>query len=86
MDSRTCQKLARDCGVLGKGLTRTDVDLIFTKVRGRGATRIDYAEFVEVTRQWAERRGETHEELVRTLAHAVKATQDDATAVVLDVR
>jgi hypothetical protein len=68
MDSRNCQKLARDCGICdGKYLTRTDVDLIFTKVKARGSHKIDFNEFLECTRQWADKKGISHEELLEML-------------------
>lgn len=79
MDSRTCQKLARDCGVTGPNLTKVDIDLIFVKVRGRGATKIDFAEFVEVTRQWALRKGMSHEELVDILVRSPGPTLNNVT-------
>lgn len=33
MEGKNFLKLCRDCRLLGKALTPTDVDLIFTKVR-----------------------------------------------------
>ncbi|OXB71380.1 UNVERIFIED_CONTAM: hypothetical protein H355_011883 [Colinus virginianus] len=45
MDGRTFVKLCKDCKVLDKFCTPTDVDLIFTKVKAKGAKTITFAEF-----------------------------------------
>jgi len=47
MDGRQFAKLAKDCDFLGKDLTLTDVDLIFTRVKSRSARKIYYAQFLE---------------------------------------
>ncbi len=41
MDGRGFAKLARDCGLLGAGLTPAQVDLVFSKVRGKARARRD---------------------------------------------
>jgi len=70
MDSRQCQKLARDCGLVDKRLTKVDIDLIFTSVKGRGEHRIDYLDFLECVRQWAEKKRMTYEELCDVIANS----------------
>ena len=92
LTSFRCQKLCRDCGLLGKDLSRTDVDLIFCKIRGRGEHGITFPEFVACTRQWAQRKGVPHEELVRgivtaggpTLNHVTEPDHDLFTEPVVD--
>jgi hypothetical protein len=39
MDGKTFAKVSKDCGVLDKKLTATDVDLIFAKVKTSAAVR-----------------------------------------------
>mmetsp|Transcript_19215 Transcript_19215/g.31531 ORF Transcript_19215/g.31531 Transcript_19215/m.31531 type:complete len:323 (-) Transcript_19215:24-992(-) len=64
MDSRACQKLAKDCRLISKSLTTTDVDLIFTKVKAMGERKISFAQFIECTRFWALKVKKSHAELV----------------------
>lgn len=46
MDNKTFAKFAKDCGLLDKKLTTTDVDLVFNKVKGSAAIRkITFAQF-----------------------------------------
>eukprot|EP00051_Salpingoeca_urceolata_P003208 m.56045 g.56045 ORF g.56045 m.56045 type:complete len:307 (+) comp12574_c0_seq1:248-1168(+) len=47
MDGTRFYKLCRECHLLSRKLTRTDVDLIFTKVKPRGGRRIDFATFCD---------------------------------------
>ena len=43
MDGKTFAKMAKDCKILDKKLTATDIDLIFAKVKDKTARRITYA-------------------------------------------
>jgi len=79
MDSRQCQKVARDCGLIDKRLTKVDVDLIFTAVKGRGEHRIDYLDFLECVRQWAEKKGISYEEICDMIAHSNGPTLNHVT-------
>jgi len=79
MESRQIQKLARDCGLLDKRLTKVDIDLIFTAVKGRGEHRIDYLDFLECVRQWAERKGMTYEDLCDQIANSHGPTLNSVT-------
>jgi len=45
MDGRGFAKLVKDCGLLDKKFTATDVDLIFAKVVTKGQRRIDLVQF-----------------------------------------
>jgi len=42
MDGKTFAKMAKDCKVLNKKCTNTDIDLIFAKVKERSARKINY--------------------------------------------
>ena len=42
MDGKTFAKLAKDCKILDKALTATDIDLIFAKIKDKAARKITY--------------------------------------------
>jgi len=42
MEGKSFAKIAKDCKLLDKKLTATDVDLIFAKVKDKAARRITY--------------------------------------------
>jgi len=43
MDGKTFAKLAKDCKILDKKLTATDIDLVFAKVKTKELRKIDFA-------------------------------------------
>ena len=57
MDSRTLQKFCKDNRLLSKRLTRTDVDLLFTRVKARGTKRITFEQFCECLHEMAAKKG-----------------------------
>jgi len=42
MEGKTFAKVAKDCGLLDKKLTATDIDLIFAKVKPKAERRITF--------------------------------------------
>jgi len=42
MEGKTFAKMAKDCKILDKNLTATDIDLIFAKVKDKAARKINY--------------------------------------------
>jgi hypothetical protein len=42
MDGKTFAKFAKDCGILDKKLTTTDIDLTFAKVKAKDARKINF--------------------------------------------
>lgn len=64
MDSRTFAKLCKETGLLDKKMTVTDCDLIFTKVKAKGAKRLGFSEFEEAIKEVAKRKGVSVEEVV----------------------
>jgi hypothetical protein len=42
MEGKTLVKFAKDCGLLDKHLTTTDIDLIFAKVKTKGSKKISF--------------------------------------------
>ena len=79
MDGAHFSKFCRDCKLLGKGLTSTDVDLIFTRVKPIGQRRIQYDEFVQALSMMAEKKNiplqVLTEEILAAGGPAVKATK-----------
>jgi len=45
MEGKTFAKFAKDCKILDKNLTATDIDLIFAKVKDKAARKINFAQF-----------------------------------------
>jgi len=45
MDGAKFCKLAKDCKIIGKNVTTTDVDILFNKAKGKGARRLDFQAF-----------------------------------------
>jgi len=45
MDGRTFVKFCKDSGLFDKAFTQTDADLLFTKIKAKGARKITFAEF-----------------------------------------
>ena len=57
MDSFMFMKFARECpGLIAKNLTRTDVDLIFTKAKPKYERRLDFDHFLDALSAVAERK------------------------------
>lgn len=42
MDGKTFAKMAKDCKILDKALTATDIDLTFAKVKDKAARKITF--------------------------------------------
>jgi len=68
MDGRQFAKLTRDCDLVSSGLTSTDVDLIFAKVKADAkARRITFQQFLAALDLCASKRGERAEDLKQRL-------------------
>ena len=75
MDSRTCQKLCRDCGLTHKRrLNKTDIDLIFTKVKPKGERRITFSEFKQACQMFATKLGVRYQEVASMIANSAGPT------------
>ena len=57
MDGKTFAKFCKDTKMISKKLTTTDVDLIFAKVKTKGARKIDFAQFQTACEQVAAKKG-----------------------------
>lgn len=56
MDGKSLAKLAKDCKLIDKKLTGTDVDLTFAKVKGKTERRITYEQFVQAVQLFADKK------------------------------
>ena len=63
IDGKTWAKMAVDCHVVNKQCTKTDIDLIFAKVKDKTARKITYAQFAQAIEHCATKRGETKADL-----------------------
>lgn len=70
MDGRTFVKLCKDCKVFCKQYTTTDADLIFAKVKQKGAKTITEAEFEQAMQLVAEKKKIGYQELVSQVSSA----------------
>jgi hypothetical protein len=80
MESKNFFKLFKDSGLVDKVLTQTDCDLIFTKVKAKGARKINYTEFVASLDQVAAKKKTTVDAISATIcgsAARTNATQAD---------
>jgi hypothetical protein len=57
MDNVKFAKLAKDCKLLSKKVTKTDIDLIFTKVKPKGARKINFESFEKALEEIAKKSG-----------------------------
>jgi len=57
MDGKTFAKFAKDCKILDKKLTATDIDLVFAKAKKKTERKITYAEFENAVAMCAEKKG-----------------------------
>ncbi|PFH33097.1 p25-alpha family protein [Besnoitia besnoiti] len=67
MDSRTLVKLCKETGIIDKQTTPTDIDLIFTKCKAKGAKRITYEDFEKVVEEIAKRKKTSLEEVTEKM-------------------
>uniref|UniRef100_A0A673JSY5 Tubulin polymerization promoting protein n=1 Tax=Sinocyclocheilus rhinocerous TaxID=307959 RepID=A0A673JSY5_9TELE len=57
MNGKNWSKLCKDCGIIdGKGITLTDVDIVFSKVKNKSARTITYSQFKEALEELARKR------------------------------
>ena len=59
--------MARDCGLIDEYLSKVDVDLIFTRFKPRGVARLGFRQFLDITEEWAKKKGVSHGDLVAAM-------------------
>jgi hypothetical protein len=69
MDNRTFMKFAKDCNLLDRKVTRTDIDLIFARIKLAGQRKINFKVFQEGVRQIAIKKGKTYQEVIMIAAN-----------------
>jgi hypothetical protein len=57
MEGKTFAKLAKDCHLLDKKVTATDIDLIFAKVKAKGARKITPQQYILALHEIATKKG-----------------------------
>jgi hypothetical protein len=62
--------LCKDCKVISKACTTTDIDLIFAKVKAKTARKITFKEFEVAVDLCAKKRGQSREELTTVMLAA----------------
>ena len=70
IDGKTFAKLAKDCHVINKVCTTTDIDLIFAKVKNHAARKINFLQFTEAIELCAEKRKEDVDTLIFSILAA----------------
>lgn len=70
MDGKTFAKLTKDCNLLDKKLTSTDVDLVFAKIKDKAARKITFDQFKNGITQMAAKKGITDAELQKHICEA----------------
>ena len=63
MEGKTLAKLAKDCELIEKKFTTVDIDIIFAKVKGKGARKITPEQFVIALEEFALKKGVSFDEL-----------------------
>ncbi|XP_025044888.2 tubulin polymerization-promoting protein family member 2-like isoform X1 [Pelodiscus sinensis] len=70
MTGKNFSKMLKDCGVMdGKAVTSTDVDIVFNKVKTKGARTINFAEFQQAMKELCGKRfkGKSPEEALQAV-------------------
>jgi len=70
MDGRQFAKLSKDCNILDKKLTNTDIDLIFAKVKDKTARKINYTQFTNALEHCATKKGISKADLISAIETA----------------
>jgi hypothetical protein len=67
MEGKTLAKLAKDCKLIDKKLTATDVDLIFAKVKDKTERKITFEQYLKAVEMFAEKKGASVEDVTMTI-------------------
>ena len=63
MDGKTLAKLAKDCDLIDKKFTTVDIDIIFAKVKSKGARKISPEQFIMALEEFAAKKCVPFDEL-----------------------
>ncbi len=67
MDGKIFAKLCKDCKVITKELTPTDIDLVFASVKDKAARKITYTQVNKAVDICANKRKQTSFDLIETM-------------------
>jgi hypothetical protein len=70
MSNKEYAKLNKDCGLLDKKYTTTDVDIYFTKIKDKSSKVITYDQFNEGLKLAATKKGITYDDIVSKIRSA----------------
>jgi hypothetical protein len=71
MDNSHFSKMMKECGLIDKVFTTTDVDMLFTKVKAKGERKITFQQFVDsVIPAIAAKKGLTEEQVAERIGGA----------------
>ena len=68
MDGKTFAKVAKDCSLLDKKLTSTDMDIIFAKIKDKAARKITFEQFKKGVAEMATKKGISEADLSKAIA------------------
>lgn len=81
MEGKSFVKMAKDCKLIDKKVTSTDIDLIFAKVKDKTERRITFAQFIKGLEKIAEKKGvsteDVYSQIMSTGGPSFKGTQAD---------
>ena len=63
MEGKSFVKLAKDCNLLDKTLTTTDIDIIFAKVKSKGARKITWDQFLRALEEIGQKKGKSVDDI-----------------------
>jgi len=70
MSNKEFAKLTKDCHLLDKKLTSTEVDLIFSKVKTKTSKNLTYEQFQEGVKHFAVKKGIEYDAVVELICNA----------------
>ncbi|XP_010200717.1 tubulin polymerization-promoting protein family member 2 [Colius striatus] len=82
MTGKNFSKLCKECGVMdGKAVTSTDIDIVFNKVKTKGARTITFAEFQEAMKEMCRKRfkGKSPEEALQAVYGLIEGKEPSNT-------
>ncbi|NXV41103.1 TPPP2 protein, partial [Uria aalge] len=78
MTGKNFSKMCKECGVMdGKAVTSTDVDIVFNKVKTKGARTITFAEFQQAMKELCSKRfkGKSPEEALQAVYSLIEGKE-----------
>ena len=70
MDGKSFAKLAKDCQLLDKKLTTTDIDIIFAKIKDHSERKITFQQFTVGIDNIASKKGMSAEQVIEHIVQA----------------